>query len=212
MKRRTGWWLPVVAVLAIAFTACNKQPLDDLSNEESRIYITDYDSAANFTLYKTYSISDSVAVIDNNQSVKELSTADQAYIDAVKKYMAQMGYTLVDKSSSPDIGVDVSRITNTSTGVISYPDYYGYYDSYWDPYYWGYGGYDYYSPYSYSTYSITEGALSIDILDLKNASASNQIKLLWTGLIRGEGISDATTADSQVKALFDQSPYLKTNE
>lgn len=209
MKRK--WLLPLMAVAAIAVTACNKQPVSKLSTEESRIYITDYDSTVSFTNYKTYSISDSIAVIDNNQSVKQLSAADQGYIDAVKKYMAQRGFTLVDKNSNPNIGVDISRVINTSTGVISYPDYYGYYGNYYDPYYWGYGGYDYYAPYSYGVYSIREGAVSIDFLDLKNASTNNKIEVLWTGLIRGEGLSDAATADSQVKALFDQSPYLKTN-
>lgn len=210
MKRR--WLLSLVAIIAVAVTACNKQPIDKLSNEESRIYITDHDSTVNFASYKTYSVSDSVAVIDNNQSVKQLTSADQSYIDAVKKYMAQNGFTLVDKNSKPDIGVDVSRIINTSTGVFSYPDYYGYYNNYWDPYDWGYGGYNYYSPYSYGVYSIRQGAVSIDMLDLKNASSSNKIDVLWSGLIRGEGLSDATSADSQVKALFDQSNYLKTND
>lgn len=210
MTKKTGWLLPVL-VLAVAFTACNKQPVDNLSNEESRIYITDYDSTKSFTAYKTFSISDSVAVIDNNQSIKQLTSSDQAYIDAVKKYMSQKGYTLTDKSSNPDLGVNVSRLINTTTGVISYPDYYGYYSDYYDPYYWGYSGYDYYTPYSYGVYSIQQGAVSVDILDLKNASASNKIEVVWTGLIRGEGLSDAASVDGQVKALFDQSPYLTTN-
>ncbi len=125
--------------------------------------------------------------------------------------MSAEGYTLVDKSSKPDVGVDVSRIISTSTGVISYSDYYDSYGGYWDPYDWGYGGYNYYTPYSYGVYSISQGAISIDMLDLKNAAANNKIVVIWTGLIRGEGLSDATSADSQVKALFDQSPYLKTN-
>jgi hypothetical protein len=50
------------------------------------------------------------------------------------------------------------------------------------------------------------------MLDLKNAAAKNKIEVIWTGLIRGSGIFDATTANSQVKALFNQSPYLKTQQ
>lgn len=207
-----GWWLPGAALLALALASCNKQPVSNLSNEESRIYITDYDSTVTFTNYKTYSIPDSVAVISDNGSAKELSASDQAYITAVKKYMSAEGYTLVDKNSKPDVGMDVSRIISTTTGIISYPDYYDAYGSYWDPYYWGYSGYDYYTPYSYGVYTIPQGAVSIDMLDLKNASANNKIVVIWTGLIRGEGLSDSTSADSQVKALFDQSPYLKTND
>ncbi len=110
------------------------------------------------------------------------------------------------------MGVDISQIINTTTGVVSYPDYWGYYGSYYDPYYWGYGGYDYYVPYAYDVYTVREGALAIDLLDLKNAATTNKINLVWTGMIRGEGIFNAATADSQVKALFDQSSYLKTKD
>jgi hypothetical protein len=198
-----------LASLSVIFVGCAKQPLDNISAEESRIYITDHDSTVNFTNYKTYSISDSVAVIDNNKSTQQLNDVDSAYILAVKKYMQQAGYQLVTRKQNPDLGVNVNHIISTTTGVISYGDYWNDYGGYWDPYYWGYPGYGYYVPYAYSTYQIREGAVSIDFLDLKNASADKKINVIWTGLIRGSGIFNASLADTQVKALFDQSPYLK---
>ena len=209
--KKTILFLLGLAGSSIIYTGCTKQPLDNLSTDESRIYITDHDSTVNFSNYKTYSISDSVAVINNTNSTRELNEIDQAYITAVKKYMGQMGYVLTDKNNNPDVGVDVSRIVSTTTGVISYGDYWDYYNGYWDPYYWGYPGYDYYVPYAYSVYQIKEGAMSVDMLDLKDASSNDKINVIWTGLIRGSGIFDSTVADSQVKALFDQSSYLKTN-
>jgi hypothetical protein len=198
-----------LASLSVIFVGCAKQPLDNISAEESRIYITDHDSTVNFTNYKTYSISDSVAVIDNNKSTQQLNDVDSAYILSVKKYMQQAGYQLVTRKQNPDLGVNVNHIISTTTGVISYGDYWNDYGGYWDPYYWGYPGYGYYVPYAYSTYQIREGAVSIDFLDLKNASADKKINVIWTGLIRGSGIFNASLADTQVKALFDQSPYLK---
>lgn len=209
--KRGLFMLSALAGISILYTGCTKQPLDHLSSDESRIYITDHDSAVNFADYKTFSISDSVAVIRDGKATKELNDLDTAYITAVTKYMQQAGYTLVSEKQHADLGVDVNRIISTSTGVISYGDYWDYYGGYWDPYYWGYPGYGYYIPYAYSVYQIREGAVSADILDLKNASADNKINVIWTGLIRGSGIFDASIADSQVKALFDQSPYLKTN-
>ena len=194
---------------AVFLNSCTKDPVANLTDEESRIYITDHDSTTNFTNFKTYSISDSVAVIQDGKTEMELSDVDAAYISAVKKYMNQAGYTLVSKDENPDLGVDVSHIIQTSTGVISYGDYWGNYGGYWDPYYWGYPGYGYYIPYAYSVYQIRQGALAVDILDLKNAEANKNINIIWTGLIRGSGILNASVADSQVKALFDQSPYLK---
>jgi len=194
---------------SIILTSCTKDPVNNLTADESRIYITDHDSSVNFSNYKTYSISDSVAVIENGKSSHDLTDAGQAYIDAVKKYMDQAGYQLVPKNDNPDLGVDVNHIINTSTGVISYGDYWDDYGGYWDPYYWGYPGYGYYIPYAYSVYQVKEGAVSLDILDLKNASADHKINVIWTGLIRGSGVFNASVADSQVKALFDQSSYLK---
>ncbi len=193
---------------SVLYTSCTKDPVANLSNEESRIYITDHDSSVNFSNYSTYSISDSVAVINNGSSSHESTAVGDAYIAAVKKYMSNAGYTLVSKNDNPDLGVDVTHIINTSTGVISYRDYWDNYSGYWDPYYWGYPDYGYYIPYAYSVYKVKEGALSIDILDLKNAAKNNNINVIWTGLIRGSGILNASVADSQVKALFDQSPYL----
>lgn len=194
---------------AVFLNSCTKDPVANLTDEESRIYITDHDSTTNFSNFKTYSISDSVAVIQDGKTEMELSDVDAAYISAVKKYMNQAGYTLVSKDENPDLGVDVSHIIQTSTGVISYGDYWGNYGGYWDPYYWGYPGYGYYIPYAYSVYQIRQGALAVDILDLKNAEANKNINIIWTGLIRGSGILNTSVADSQVKALFDQSPYLK---
>ncbi|HUZ58397.1 MAG TPA: DUF4136 domain-containing protein [Hanamia sp.] len=203
--------LSALAGTSIFYTGCTKEPLNNLTAAESRIYITDHDSTVNFSNYKTFSISDSVAVIQNGYATKELNDVDTAYINAVTKYMEQDGYSLVSNEQNPDLGVDVNRIISTSTGVISYGDYWDNYGDYWDPYYWGYPGYGYYIPYSYAVYQISEGAISVDILDLKNASSDKKINVIWTGLIRGSGIFDATIADSQVHALFDQSPYLKIN-
>ena len=209
--KRVLFMLSALAGISLLYTGCTKEPLDHLTSDESRIYITDHDSAVNFANYKTFSISDSVAVIRNGKATKELNDLDKAYIDAATKYMEAAGFTMISNKQNADLGVDVNRIISTSTGVISNGDYWNYYGGYWDPYYWGYPGYGYYIPYSYSIYQIRDGAVSVDILDLKNASEQNKINVIWTGLIRGSGIFDASIADSQVKALFDQSPYLKTN-
>src|SRR6185437_7555436 len=116
--KKTILFLLGLAGSSIIYPGCSKQPLDNLTNDESRIYITDHDSTVNFSNYKTYSISDSVAVIDNRNSTHELNDVDQAYIGAVKKYMNQMGYILTDKNNNPDVGVDVSRIIITDTGIL----------------------------------------------------------------------------------------------
>jgi hypothetical protein len=53
--------------------------------------------------------------------------------------------------------------------------------------------------------------LSVDIIDLKNAAQNgNKLEVIWSGLIRGSGIFSGATINSQIAALFAQSPYLKT--
>lgn len=208
MKRINVLWVSILA-LGTMFTSCSKDPVANLTTEESRIYITDHDSTKNFKSFHTFSISDSVAVINDGQASKQLNETDQAFINAVESEMQASGYTLVSKSATPDLGINITRIYNTSTGIVSYRNYYDYYGNYWDPYDWGYGGYGYYSPYSYASYSVREGAISVDMFNLRDAAANNKIEVIWTGLIRGSGIFTAATASDQVKMLFNQSPYLK---
>lgn len=208
MKKISGVLLTFLMGGVAILSGCSKDPLSKLTPEETQIYITDRDSTINFSSYKTFSISDSVTFINNGQGAKVLSPTDSAYIVAVKKYMQQSGYVLVAANQTPDIAVDVSRIYNT-TSMISYIDYGNYFNEYYDQYYYGYGGYGYDIPYAIE-YQATEGALSVDLLDLKNAATKKKIDFMWTGVIRGESIFSATNADAQVQALFSQSPYLKT--
>lgn len=204
--------LPLSAI--VLATGCAKDPIKNMSEADSRIYITHRDSTANFAAYHSFSIADSVAVIDNGHLAgMALTDVDTAFIAAVRNMMEQRGYTLVGRNDNPDLGINVSRIYNTYSGLVSYPDYWGSYYGYWDPYYWGYPGYSYYFPTYYGVYQITEGALSIDLLDLKNASSNgNTIEGIWNGLIRGSGIFRVENAPSQVKALFDQSAYIQTSQ
>jgi len=211
MQKMTRW-LPAGALLLIAaFGSCKKDPLKNLTNEESRIYISNYDTTATFSAYKTVSITDSVDVIQNNQLYgRELGNFDSIVISTVGQQMQQRGYQLVAKEASPDLAVNVSRVYNTSTGIFSYSDYWDYYGSYYDPYYWGYAGYGYYSPYALGVYTIQSGGLEIDLLDLKNAAThGNKIAAVWTGLVRGEQVFKTANAAAEVDSLFAQSPYLK---
>jgi hypothetical protein len=208
--------LPVlIATCVVLLAGCRKDPLDNLSGDEGRIYITKHDDSVSFTSYNTFSVADSVAVISNNQLERRaLTDVDDAYINAVKTQLQQRGYTLVDNHQHPDLGITVSRIYNTYNGIFDYGGYWGsYYGSYWDPYYWGYPGYGYYFPPTYyGVYSITEGAVSIDVFNLKDAPQNNnRIKGIWNGLVRGAGTFSTANADGSVKALFDQSAYFKAD-
>jgi hypothetical protein len=155
-------------------------------------------------------MADSIAVIVNNQlQSRERSGGDAQFIDAVASALQQRGYARVNDQAA-DLGVTISSITNTSTQLVSYTDYGGYYGSYWDPFYWGYNDYSYYFPTYYGVYETGETALAIDIVDLKNASQNNsQLRVIWSGLIRGSGIFSGQNNSNMINALFSQSAYLQ---
>lgn len=216
--RQTILKVGAVGLVVMSFTACQKDPLKNLSAEESRIYITNHDSTADFSSFKTFSIADSVGIIQDNQGMgKELTNYDATVIDAVKALMQQRGYQLVSRDQEPDLGINVSRIYNNYTGIVSYPSYWDYYGSFYDPFYWGYGGFNYYDPIYYgpnyySYYQVTQGALTVDILNLRDAKNDNTIRPVWSALARGEGVFGVGNAQAQVNAFFEQSPYLVTNQ
>jgi hypothetical protein len=205
----------VISAAVVLFGSCRKDPINNLSGDEGRIYITKHDDSVSFTSYNTFSIADSVAVVSNDElEERALTDVDAAYINAIKAQMQQRGYTQVSKDQQPDLGIAVSRIYNSYSGIFDYGGAWGGgYGSYWDPYYWGYPGYGYYFPPTYyGVYSITEGAVSVDVFNLKDAHQNNnQIKAVWNGLVRGTGTFSTRTAEGSVKALFDQSAYFKAD-
>lgn len=207
--------LLVIGGISATFNSCSKDPLDHISDEESRVYTTYKDTSAQFSTYTTFKVPDSVSVVvDGTQGSKALSTMDKAYITAVKKYMTAAGYTLVSGSATADLGVNVNKLINHSNVYVSYGSYWGGFGGFWDPgFYWGYPGYGYGYPAFAQSYIITDAGISVNIVDLKNATTNNNtIKPIWVGIINGYGVvnnSDSTVADPQVKALFDQSTYLK---
>ncbi|HVG13199.1 MAG TPA: DUF4136 domain-containing protein [Flavisolibacter sp.] len=198
---------------ALVLGSCTKEPLNNITDEESRIYVTNRDSTAAFGTYKTFSIVDSVSVIDNNRFAgKEAQAWDRQVVAAVADRMISRGYTRVARSQSPDLGINVSRIYNTTTSLVDLSGYWNNYGGYYDPYYWGYGDMGYNFPPAYGLYQSTEGALSIDLLDLKNASGNGSLKGVWNGLVRGTGIFETSTIEGSVQALFTQSPYINSNQ
>lgn len=207
-----GWTMLSLVALSVAF-GCTKDPMRNLTQEESRIYITNRDKATNFSNFKTYSISDSVYLIDNNRMAGYQTTAiDLQTLAAVRSALEGRGYRRVSRTSAPDIGINVSRLYNTSNSLVNLDQYWGGYGGFYDPFYWGYSGFGYGYPAAYGLVQSTEAMISVDILDLKNALSSQTIRVVWNGLIRGSGIFSSDAVTTGVRALFEQSPYIRANQ
>lgn len=209
MKSAKGFAAVMLLPVFFFLASCTKDHLENLDSDDTGIYITNRDSTVDFSTYATFSVADSVAVIEDNQLVEQgTSSFDQQLRSTFIGLMQQRGYTEVSREGNPDLVINISRIYNNSTGVIDYSNYYGGYYDYYDPFYWGYPGYGYYFPAVYGVYTITDGGINIDMFDAKNAAANNQLKLAWNGLIRGSGTFGPANITRNVTALFDQSPYL----
>ncbi|WP_254411694.1 DUF4136 domain-containing protein [Dyadobacter diqingensis] len=182
-------------------TSCTKDPVNDLSDLESQVYITNHDKTADFKTFKTFSISDSVTVVQDNRTGTALTSLDKDLLTRIITNMQNLGYTYVAADKKPDVGLSAARVTNTYVNVASTP-----YSSYWGGYYGGYG-YGYPSYYAYET---SESYWSISMLDLKNADVVNKkLNVIWDAQIRGSGLGNTGYIDQMVDSIFGQSTYLK---
>src|SRR5437868_7859668 len=88
-------------VLGLIISSCTKDPIKQLTPEETRIYITNYDTSVRFSNYATFSIEDSVALISNNRlQGKGTSDLDEQFINAVAANLEQRGFQRVNASQN----------------------------------------------------------------------------------------------------------------
>lgn len=207
-----------ILLLAVAFTACQKEPdANELSSE--LIVYTNYDKSANFGKYATYALPDSILVLDDKAKPSYFSADDPrttSIIQAINSEMRIRGYERVINNTDADLGVQVSYVKDTNT-IISYAStnpywWYGYDyywpGSYWNPYWYGWGP-SYTYPISY-TYTI--GSLIIEIVALEDANtATKKIPVIWTAYMAGIQSSNQININRTVSGIyqaFDQSPYI----
>ena len=204
--------LVLIVMPFVIFFGCSKSVSDGLTDEESRVYITNKDEAAVFNSYKSFSIVDSVLIYINNAPSRQLTDADVALLDAIKSQMQSRGYVHTEKSESPDLGINITKVDQRVSSVIidPYPGSWATLPGYWDPGYWGWAG-GYYYPPTFYVVSTKEEIIFIDLFDLKNAARNNnELNVIWNAQLRGPGVLTGPASVEGVEACFTQSPYLKT--
>jgi len=196
-----------LTVFSLAFFACRKLP-DTGALSVSFAVQTSKDANANFSSYNTYSISDTINLRTTNPNDTVWDDADaQQLISQVKSNLDARGYTLVDRSSHPDLGIGFTAVKDLNVGVV-YPGWWwgGYWGCYW--YYCGYPPY-----YGYgAVYSIPTGTLILDMIDLKNAASMGKLDILWSSVMTG-GLGytndDLQLGVEAIDQSFTQSPYIQ---
>ena len=209
-----------ILLLAVLFTACQKEPdLNKLSSD--LIVYTNYDKNANFGKYTTYAIPDSIMILDDKSKPTYFSANDPrtvAIVNAINSEMTTRGYIRTDNNTEAQLGVQVSYVKDTNT-IISYaasnPYWWYGYDyywpgSYWNPYWWGWG-----PSYGYPiSYSYTIGSLIIELVALEDANiTTKKIPVIWTAYTAGILSSNQIDLNRTVTGIyqaFEQSPYIKS--
>ena len=205
-------WVGICGGIGSGISSCRPDPLDNLTPEESQVFITNHDRSVNFASYKTFSLPDSVMEVVNDQQQLSMTGIEQPFLDKLAQTLTSRGYQRVSRSVNPDLGVAVMRVNNSYVGVSSAP-FSSYYLDYWG--YGGLGGYGYspYYPSYYSFYEVTDTYWLIQLIDLKNPDTTDkELNVVWQAQIRGSGIFDAASVDSIITKVFDQSTYLGGKE
>ncbi|GAB4041821.1 DUF4136 domain-containing protein [Spirosoma jeollabukense] len=214
-EKRWAYFVVLALVIGGGLTACQDKAINDLSPEDSKVYITNYDRTTNFSQYKTFSLPDSVVIESNDGYRPSLGSLESRFVTNVANAMTSRGFQRVSAGQPADLGVAVIRVTNLYTGVGVDP--YSYYGSYWGGGLGGFGGYYPYYP-SYYTYQVSDEYWRVQIVDLKNRVTTGTgtnpqpLNVLYDATIHGSDITDVQGVDTAITAIFNQSPYLRATE
>lgn len=151
----------------------------------------DYDRAADFSTYKTFTMVDIAA----KGEVSQLNAGRIQH--AIKENMVSKGFTEAGAAAA-DLLVNAMTVLKSKTAVTANTDYYGYGGIYRPYGYWGGGAT------TFSTYKYIDGSLIIDVVNNKTK------KLLWQGIGNSEIDSKPKDPDQfiqyAVKKIMDDFP------
>lgn len=191
----------IILIAVLGLVSCNNDPINDLSTDESLVYITNRDTQADYKQYKTFSIVDSVLVVENNRSGTALTEIDKDLLGRIITNMQNLGYTFVAPADKPDVGINAAWVTNTQLNVVSLP----YYGNYWGGFGYGFG-----FPNYFQYYQTSESYWLISMVDFKNPNTIDKTyKVVWDAQIRGSGIGSRDYVNTMIDSIFAQSDYLK---
>lgn len=196
---------------------------NDVEVKDLDVTLSFYDETTNFSDFNTYSLPDSVVVLDQLSNQNGTGKFDSEILARVKTNLEGLGYVeeTDPENNVPDVLVLVSKVLNNNVEAYQYYnwwDYYGWYP-YWGAYPYGYGsGWSPYYPWGGGTvvYSYKTGTVLIEMIDVAASNeAAKEIPTVWAGAINGlvEGSDSEINAriNTTIDQVFDQSPYLKTN-
>ncbi|HZB13752.1 MAG TPA: DUF4136 domain-containing protein [Chryseolinea sp.] len=199
----------VIISVVMVLWSCQTEP-DNLKLYDELVVSTNFDPDVTFSSYVTYAIpTDTIGFVSDsnpNDTILVAASNNSFYprkvLERIMQNMDDRVYTRVSRDEDPDLGVNVYVVEdlNVFQQIID-PGYYY-------PYYYGYGSY-YSYPYI-NTYAYNTGTLIVEIVDLKNVTPDNKVRVIWNAYM-GDVYSALNIEEQSLEAIdqaFVQSNYL----
>ena len=199
----------VVISAVMVLWGCQTEP-DNLKLYDEMVVSTNFDPEVAFSTYMTYAIpTDTIGFVSETNPDDTILVSNNRNNFYPRKVLQQVMANLddrlfsrVDRNEDPDLGVNVYIVEdfNVFQQIVD-PGYYY-------PYYYGYGSY-YSYPYI-STYAYNTGTLVVELVDLKNVTPDNKVKVIWNAYM-GDVYSALDLTEQSLDAIdqaFLQSNYL----
>ncbi len=155
---------------------------------------------ADFSQFKTYTITDSLLYIDEDEKYRTDNLFAQSVLNGISRNMDELGYQKSENQEESDLLIDVTYILSATT--VYYDPYY-YWN--WDWWWWwdGYYPYPYYPypmPIEYVSYYT--GNIIISIVDLTHGQ--DGFPIVWHGLVRSliSGTNSIEEIDNAIDECF----------
>lgn len=211
MDMRKYFSSAAMILLAMTFNGCHPEP-EAVKLIDQLAVATNYDPEADFTSYVTYALpTDTIGFISNTSNdtivVASKSEFPRPVLAAIRKNLDARGFTRVSRNQDPDLGVNVLVVNDFNVfQQVVYPSY-GYPGNYYSGYY-GYSSW-YYYPYI-NTYAYNTGVLIIEIVDLKNKTPDNKVRVVWDAYMGDlySTLDRIPQSEEAIDQAFVQSPYL----
>jgi hypothetical protein len=192
--------------LGLLLAACHPTGAQYVSDLD--VVATTHDATFDFAVPSTYARPDKIPLITGNPTTSPPEQLPpqltSLILNTLDNEMAALGYTKVNVNAGPDLVITAAALKVTN---VTY--YYGYWCTYWAYYY---PCYPYYPPVvGVSTYTV--GTLLIDMAPFTTLTPpNNQIRGVWTAVIRGIQTGNTSTDQTRIvngiSQAFIQSPYL----
>ena len=205
-------WFEGLVLLSLAFAGCSDNVSSTVVTGTS--VITYRDPAADFGAYRTYAITNKLAVYQEVVGIPVYTFVPApAIFAAINANMAARGYVMVaviDPENPPLVPPDADLALNPV--VLQVARSAAYPCDWWS--WWSYPAYGCTASWDWVSYTV--GTLFIPLADLKNPpppGSAPSFKVIWSGVahaILDTSSSDSALAVKAVNQAFIQSPYLQT--